>query len=283
MVGQGFDWDHLSQVGRGLGDRLSQEGHLLAVWPLAVLLVASIFIGLYGVRLTRVLVLGAFISAAVVLGQRIVVLMTLPYWPTIVLCGALGGILAYLFYRWSLGLTLGLILALVGGAWSVGSNLSSYEIVAVFSGVPGLPQAGEAGASSAVRAADWLHYIDAVSQRAMHLWSAVAEKPDGRQHLLLTMLAGGAVGLFAGLVLGRLAAILWTSIVGAAGLVFALVCLAVWYQPDWGTYLSDHRQYVLLGGIAAAVLFSLRQLSGSLSGPVAAPAPAELASSSDKS
>lgn len=75
------------------------------------------------------------------------------------------------------------------------------------------------------------------------------------------MLAGAAIGLFAGLVFGRLAAILWTSVLAAAGLLFAGISLAVWYQPQWGDYLSDRRQYVLMAGGAVTLLFTLRQLA----------------------
>jgi hypothetical protein len=279
MLGQGIDWNHLAELGRGLSERVPQEWHLLTVWPPVVLLVLSLFIGLHGERLTRLLVLGAFIGLAAVLGQRLVAAMTLPLWPTVIFCGAFGGILAYMFYRWSLGLALAVLLALAAGAWSAGSFLDTKEILAVFSDAPRLSDSGGGGASSAAQLGDYLQYIQAVRERAMHLWSTVAAKPGAQQHLLLTMLAGAAVGLFAGLVLGRLAAILLTSVMAAAGLVFAGVSLAVWYQPSWGEYLSDNRRYVLLAGVVAVLLFVLRQLARSLpTTAVSAAAPAELAS-----
>ena len=284
MVGQGLNWNHLAEMGRGLSQRVPQEWHLLTIWPLAVLLVASMLIGLYGERLTRALVLGAFIGLAGLLGQRLVEAMVLPFWPTVIFCGAFGGILAYMFYRWSLGLALAVVLALAAAAWSVGNSLDTTEILSVFSSAPGLSDDSGQGASPAVQLGDYLRYIEMVREHATRLWSSVAAKPGAQQHLLLTALAGGAVGLFAGLVLGRLAAVLLTSVLAACGLVFSGASLAIWYQPQWGQYLSDNRQYVLLGGVTVALLFLLCQLARSLPGASAAPAAsAELAPPPKKS
>jgi hypothetical protein len=229
-----------------------------------------------------VLVLGAFMALGALLGQRLSGMMDLPFWPTLVLCGAVGGILAYVFYRWSLGLALAVVLAGATGVWSAGSSLNSNEILSLFSGVPGLSDAGGASAPTAAPPGDSLQYVETVRQRAMHLWSTIADKPGAQQHLLITILAGAAVGLLAGLVLGRLAAILLTSVLAAAGAVFAGISLALWYQPQWGQYLSDNRRYVLLAGVAAALLFVLRQLARARPAAAVA-APAELAPPQKKS
>lgn len=284
MLGQAMDWSRIGEIGRSLGQHLPHEGGVVAIWPLVVLLAASVFVGLHGERLTRLLVLGLSIGLAALLGQRLVEAMTLPFWPTLVLCGAVGGILAHMFYRWSLGLALAVILALAAGTWSAGSSLTTDEIRALFSGSHTLSDGGSEAVPSVIPSGAYTQYLQAAVQRAMHLWSSVADKPDARKHLLLTMLAGAAVGLLAGLVLGRLAAILWTSVLAAAGLIFALTSLAVRFQPQWGASLSDNRQYVLLAGVTAALLFMLRQLGRTRpTTTIVTVAPASLASSQDKS
>ena len=62
MLAQAIDWNRIGEISRDLGANLPKDMGVAAVWPLIVLLVASVFIGLYGERLTRVLVLGAFIG-----------------------------------------------------------------------------------------------------------------------------------------------------------------------------------------------------------------------------
>jgi len=273
----------MSEISRDLGAHLPKDWGVAAVWPLIVLLVASVFIGLYGERLTRVLVLGAFIGLAALLGCRLADSMTLPLWPTVLLMAALGGILAHLFYRWSLGLALAVVLAVAAGAWSTGSSLDTNEIRGALSDLPALVAVGETSPSLPDQPGDPMLYIERIQRQVMQVWSAVAARPEAQKHLLITVLAGAAIGLFAGLVLGRLAAILWTSVLAAGGLLFAGISLAVRYQPPWGDYLSNNRQYVLMAGAAAALLFMLRQLArGRPTTVVVAAAPA-VASPSNKS
>jgi hypothetical protein len=259
MPAQSIDWKHLAEVGRTFSEQLPPEWGLGAVWPPVILLVVSAIIGLHGERLTRVLVIGTFIALAALLGQRLAEAMALAFWPTVVLCGALGGIIAYVFYRWSLGLVLAAVMAAAAGAWSASCSLNTDEVLAILRGAAG-PSGGRPVPVAVAQAGDYLHYVKIVYERAAHLWSAVAAQPGAGQRLLLTMCAGGAVGLLAGLVFGRIAAILWTSVLAAAGIVFAAVCLALWYEPKWSQYLSDNHQYLLFGGIVAAALFALRQL-----------------------
>jgi hypothetical protein len=282
MLAQSVDWNHLAEIGRAFSDRLPQEWHLGAVWPLVFLLVLSVIIGLYGERLTRLMVLGGFVALAALLGRRLAEAMLLPFWPTVVLCGALGGIFASVFYRWSLGLAMAAIMAVAAGAWSASYSLNTNEVAGIFAGAGGPSEAGGTTTTSVEPSGDYLLYLKTVYQRAVHLWSAIAAKPGAERRLLLTMCAGGAVGLLAGLVLGRLAAILWSSVLAAAGLVFAAICLALWYEPQWSQYLSDNHQYVLLGGVVAALLFALRQLGRSRPAATVAIAPAESAQTQKK-
>ncbi len=278
MPAQSIDWSHLAEIGRTFSQRLPQEWGLGAVWPLVILLVLSVFIGLYGERLTRLVVLGAFIAVAALLGQRLTEAMVLPFWPTVILCGALGGILASVFYRWSLGLALGAVMAAAAGVWCASYSLSTDEVMSILSGAGNLPDGGTAP-TPVEQSGNYLQYLKIAQQRAVDLWSAVAAKPGDEQRLLLTMCAGGAVGLLAGLVFGRIAAILWTSVLAAAGVVFAAACLALWYKPEWNQYLSDNHQYLLLGGGVVALLFMLRQVSRSRRTAIVAVAPAESAAS----
>jgi hypothetical protein len=261
MLAQAIDWNRIGEISRDLGANLPKDVGVAAVWPMVVLLVASVFIGLYGERLTRVLVLGVFIGLAALSGRWAAVAMALPLWPTVLLAAALGGIVAHLFYRWSLGLALATVLALAAAAWSTGTSLDASEIRGALSDLPGLVGVGEASPALPDQPGNLMHFLEKVQRQAIQVWEAMTTRPEAQKHLLITMLAGAAVGLLAGLVLGRLAAILWTSVLAAGGLLFAGISLAVWYQPQWGDYLSDNRQYVLMAGAAAALLFMLRQLA----------------------
>ncbi len=354
MLAQAIDWGHLGDSVRNLGQHLPRDIGIAGAWPLMALLVASVFIGLYGERLTRLLVLGTFIGLAMLLGRYVAESMSLPFWPTVLLTAALGGIVAHLFYTWFLGLVLAVVLAVAAGAWSAGSYLDSNELRGTLSdlstalvgqgatnGSPGalrnppgdgvgmlrdalgggaeaiggalggrpdtllggggdsvrgtggagfLPGGdslgglgGPAGALSGEQAGEALRRIERVRQCALQVWADLEATPDAQRNLLITMLAGAAIGLFAGLVLGRLAAILLTSVLAAAGLVYACLWLAVWYQPQLSGPLSLHRQHVLIAGAAAALLFFLRQLSRGRVVPAAAPAAAPVAPSSGKS
>lgn len=264
----------MAEIGRTFSDRLPSEWGLAAVWPLIILLVVSAIIGLYGERLMRVLVIAAFMALAAWLGQHLAEAMALAFWPTVVLCGALGGIVAYVFYRWSLGLALAAATAVAAGAWSACHCLGTDAVLAILRGGRG-PSDGGPVPMSFEQAGDYLPYVKMLYERAAHLWSAVGAQSGDGQHLLLTMCAGGAVGLLAGLVFGRIAAILWTSVLGAAGIVFAGVCLALWYDPKWNPYLSDNHQYLLFGGVVIAALFALRQLGRSRPKVVVATVPAD--------
>ncbi len=281
MLAQAIDWNNLTHIGQTFS-RLPQEWHLTSGWPLMALLVASVFIGLHGERLTRVLVLGAFIALAGLFGHRLAAYANLPPSATVVLSGAVGGILAYMFYRYAVGLALALALCVAAGCWSAGSILTAEEIRSIFSPVSTLSGVVAPDAPPTAPA-DYFQYLESVRQHALTIWSTVASKPEAQKQLLITMLAGGAVGLFAGLVLGRLAAILWTSVLGAAGVVAAGLSLAVWYQPTFGPYLSQYRQYVLMTGAGLALLFLLRQLARTRPVTVVAVAPAELAPGPNKS
>ena len=189
---------------------------------------------------------------------------------------ALGGILAHLFYRWSLGLALATVMALAAGIWSTGTSLDASEIRGALSDLPALVGVGETSPSLPDQPGNLMHFLEKVQRQVMQVWETVTARPEAQKHLLITMLAGAAIGLFAGLVLGRLAAILWTSVLAAGGLLFAGIYLAVWYQPQWGDYLSNNRQYVLMAGAAAALLFMLRQLArGRPATVVVVEAPAE--------
>lgn len=261
MLAQAIDWNRVGDISRTLGENLPKDLGVVAIWPLVVLLVVSVFIGLYGERLTRVLVLGASLGLAALGGRWAAGAMGLPFWPTTVLAAALGGIAAHLFYRWALGLALAAALALAAGAWSTGTSLDAAEIRTVLSDLPVVVSVGETSPTVSNRPGDLVQLFERVQQQAVQVWQAMTTTPEAQKHLLLTMLAGAAIGLFAGLVFGRLAAILWTSVLAAAGLLFAGISLAVWYQPQWGDYLSDHRQYVLMAGGAVTLLFTLRQLA----------------------
>ncbi len=253
------------------------------------LLVASVLIGLYGERLTRLLVLGVFVGLAMLLGRYVAEGMSLPSWPTTLLMGALGGIVAHLFYTWFLGVVLAVVLAAAAGAWSVGAYLDSNELRGALSDVQaivvghpladgrgegfsgsaealfggsGKSPGGTSGAAEpllGVQAGDVLKRVERLVQRVQGVWSDLAAKPDAQKNLLITMLAGAAIGLFAGLVLGRVAAILLTSVLASIGLVCASVSLAVWYEPQLSEQLSSHRQHLLIAAAAAALLFFLRQ------------------------
>lgn len=280
MLAQGIDWNSLTHAGQSLS-RLPQEWHMTAAWPLIVLLVVSVFIGLYGERLTRLLVLGAAVALGATLGRWLVPQMSLPFWPTVIFCGATAGTIAYVFYRWAFALALAAGTAIAVAAWSAGT---APDFPSLFSDVAALSDATAVPMPDAPASPDnYLAYIEAVGDRAAQALGTLAEKPEARKHLLLTMLAGGAAGLFAGLVLGRFAAILWTSVLAAAGMITAIVGLALWYQPSWRQILSDNRQYVLAVGAGLALLFLLRQLSRRRPTAVVVAAPGEVAREPDKS
>jgi hypothetical protein len=284
MLAQASDiWNRIGELSRGLGEHLPKDLGVAAVWPLILLLVASVFIGLYGERLTRALVLGTFIGLAALAGRWLADSMVLPLWPTVLLTAALGGILAHLFYRWSLGLALAVVLAVAAAAWSTGSSLDTNDLRGALSDLSAVVGAGETPAPTPGEAAGPMPYVERVWRQVMRVWSAAAARPEAQKHLLVTMLAGAAIGLFAGLVLGRFAAILLSSVLAAGGLLLAGISLAVWHQPQWGDYLSNNRQYVLMAGVAAALVFMLRQLARGHSAVAAVAVAPAVAPSSNKS
>jgi hypothetical protein len=283
MLAQAIDWNRIGEIARGLGEHLPKDLGVAAVWPLILLLVASVFIGLYGERLTRVLVLGAFIGLAATAGRWLADSMVLPLWPTVLLAAALGGILAHLFYRWSLGLALAVVLAVAGAAWSTGSSLDTDDLRGALSDFSAVVGAGETSSPAPGEPAGLIRYVERVWRQVVQIWEAVAARPEAQKHLWVTMLAGAAIGLFAGLVLGRLAAILLTSVLAAGGLLLAGMSLAAWYQPQWGEYLSNHRQYVLMAAVAAVMLFILYQLARGRSAVTVVAVAPTVASPSNKS
>ncbi len=303
MLAEAMNLGSVSDAIGNLGQHAPDLSRLTALWPYAILLVASILIGMHGERITRIVVLAGFVVLGALLGQRLAEWMSLPPMPTVVFLGSLGGIGAWMFYRWSLGLALAVAMALAAGAWSSGARLTGSEVLGIFSNAPGLPSVeiapddytsfgeiplppidGEAQSVRPVDAAAVLRYFDGVWQRVAAVWSAVAAKPEGQKHLLLSILAGGGVGLLAGLLLGRLAALLLTSVLGGAGLVAAGVSLAVAVQPDWAEWFTQNRQHVLTAGAIASVLFLLRQAAHRRPRPtVVTIESAELASARNKS
>ncbi len=79
--------------------------------------------------------------------------------------------------------------------------------------------------------------------------------------MVIMMLAGGAAGLLSGLLLGRIAAMLLTSLLGGAGVVASLVSFAVRLRPEWGGWLAANRQYLLAAAGALALVFLAKQTS----------------------
>lgn len=278
-----FDLNHLSDMARSLTSSVPAGLHLADIWPLAVLLVVSVFIGLYGERLTQVLILGIFIALGAAAGQQVAAWLALPFWPTVIFVGSLGGIFAYVLYRYALGLVLAVSLALGCGAWSLGTNLDKQEVSDFWANVTATQEARPpvAGSATPAEALKYVQRLQGLLQQVQDLQHTVAGKPEAQKHLVIMMLAGAAVGLLAGLVLGRIAAILWTSLLAGAGVVVALTSLAVLVRPEWREPLSDNPRYVLGAAGGAALLFLLRQAVQQTSS-TRAPAP-EVAGPSDKS
>lgn len=284
------DMSRLVDAASSLAQQVPPEWQLGGLWPFAILLIVSVIIGLHGERLTRLLILAGFIALGAALGQRVAGWMALPLWPTVVLAGSLGGLAAHIFWRYAMGMALAVLLGAMCGAWSAGTTLDSQQVIDLFSRATAATQPSTEAASgglvnpvadpaAAVKA--YADVLEAVRDRGASLWQNMIATPEGHKHFLVMVLAGAGVGLLAGLVLGRLAAIVFTSVLAGAGTVAGLAGLIVRLQPEWGTWLSDNRRYVLAAAVTLAALYGIRQLSRPRT--VLAAPPAELASSSDKS
>lgn len=286
-----IDLNHLLDWVRSLVSGGPEGLHGAGVWPLVAILTVSVVIGLYGERIAQLLILGIFISLGGLVGTKAAGWIALPQWPTVILMAALGGIFAFMLYRYALGLVLAVTLALAAGAWSMGSHMDRQEIADLWASVT----SGEQGAAQAPAAeepavpnvpgsGEAMHYLQRVQGAAgwvEGLQRNLANRPDVQKHLVIMMLAGGAVGLLAGLVLGRIAAILLTSMVGGAGIVGSAAALSVRARPEWGPWASDNQRYLLVAAGVLALIFLLRQ--GSRRAPATAVSAGELAPSADKS
>lgn len=283
-----MDWtklslDHLTAMLRSFVGSLPADWRTVeGIWPAVVLLVAAVIIGLYGERLTRVLILGIFIFLGAAAGQQVAAWLDLPFWPTVIFVGSLSGIFAYVLYRYALGLVLAVALSLSCGAWSLASNFDKQEIsdLAASLSAPQQSPVEHADAAVPTELSFYVQRLHGLVQRVQDLRQSIADKPAAQKHLVIMLLAGAAAGMLAGLVLGRVAAMLWTSLLGGVGVVMALASLAVHVQQGWGDWLSDNRQYVVGAAGAVALLFMVRQATRRAGG--AAPA-SEVAASSDKS
>lgn len=277
-----FDLNHATGAFTSLAGSLRGQWYATGVWPLLALLVAAICIGLYGERLTRVIILGVSITIGATLGQHLASWLTLPLWPTVILAGALGGIVSFVFYRYALGLMLAAVLALVCGAWSANTNLDATELSSLMANLS-VPQPVAQPSANRTDMSVPFNYVERVQrlwQWVQDLQSAIAAKPGGQKHLIVMMLAGAAVGFLLGLVLGRMAAMLWTSLLGGIGVVAAIVNLSIHFRPEWGGWMADNRQYVLGAAAAVALVFLARQ---STRRKVVAVPVEEVAGSADKS
>jgi len=246
-------WEYARAVLNGMPQVGS--GTVLTVFLLVLSAAVFAVIGLYGARLARSLLLLAFMAAGAVCAGRLAGWADHMYLPLVIAGAAVGGTFCYVFYRWCIGLVSGLLLGLVFVGWYL------YVVAPSFPGPLGTAQ-GEVAADNRAVASETVS--------AAQIWSAVRRSVrrvvdsatvdrSALGQLMVVFLAGGGVGLLAGLILGHLMMVLWTSLIGAGGLVGSMWALACMAWPDFVRMSSARVEFVAAAVVVLACGFVLRQ------------------------
>ncbi len=89
-----------------------------------------------------------------------------------------------------------------------------------------------------------------------------AREPTARRDIIVIAIGAAAAGVLLGIVAGRLATVLWSSLVGVCLMAGGVMILLAHWRPEWLDLASKHPSKVGASLLVAWVLAMVRQMTG---------------------
>ena len=260
MVGQ-FSLDWLWQLTDMIRNHVPLDalpnGNMIA-W---VAIVVGLLLGLWGVRLLRMVFVLILLSIGAAIGSKLALRSQMEPLPGLVLGGAIGGFFGHLFYRWWLMIMSGvcamLFVVAVGGARVLPAEVQGYHdhLCGMDTGNYATALANhERHGQRPVQAAQ--EYLKGFCRYA---WE---QRSDLVRRWLIALVLAGLLGFAAGLLLPRFTTTVGTSVIGVLMWVSGGCWLISQYAPAVWASIRIHSGWLLTFTALALVVSISVQLRG---------------------